>query len=318
MPVVRPPGQGRKARARQRQQFQQSQEQSTSSSKDQRLLPILLHAPFLHGNTMQGRWKGLDHYLSSCTFDNRENDDSTGRLAMDIGMGDAPTTTLEFAAAMGDTWQIVGTECHLDRLQRAQAQVMSNNIHNNVRVAHTGYDFDLSDIVTGEGSQQKPSILRALNVFRDYGLQDTCRGMRKLCAQLATDGGILVEGSASPNGDVWCVLLANHKCEIVRVLFGTTLPLLNELCWPEEFRKCLPRLWRNYVQTNHHHHHPWWIQPIAHLLDEEWKHTACSFADSLKDVPNIEPAWMEHGILVWQPPHPIQIPRAEETNLKHA
>jgi len=184
-------------------------------------------------------------------------------------------------------------------------------------VAHTGYDFDLSDIVTGEGSQQKPSILRALNVFRDYGLQDTCRGMRKLCAQLATDGGILVEGSASPNGDVWCVLLANHKCEIVRVLFGTSLPLLDERCWPEEFRKCLPRLWRNYVQTNHHHHHPWWIQPIARLLDEEWKHTVCSFADSLKDVPKINPAWMEHGILVWQPPHPIQIPRAEETNLKH-
>jgi hypothetical protein len=74
MVIVRPPGQGRNARARQRK----LQNENT-----------LLHAPFLHGNTQPGRWKVLDVHLVTVL--------PSHGLAVDIGMGNTPCTTLEFA-----------------------------------------------------------------------------------------------------------------------------------------------------------------------------------------------------------------------------
>lgn len=271
MPVVRPPGEGRKARARQRR---------AQAGGD------LLNAPFLHGNTVAGRWQQLDSVLVEILP--REG------LAVDIGMGEIPATTLEFASIMGDGWEVIGTECHLDRLKRAKLL----NYMPNVNMIATGLDFTLPF--------PRPTIIRALNVFRDYCLQDALKSMLKLCSQLP-EGGVFVEGSASKNGDIWSVLCANNRGIIDMVLFGTS----KEEIKIDQIESCLPRIWRNECLDMPH------AEPVRHFLDtwRDQKHMPFkqSIHDLEKKLNSVNSSWAHLGVLVWNPSTPIIIPRIGET-----
>lgn len=283
MPPVRPPGQGRKARARQRRALSQAGNNNDSTANGNGTMR-LQKAPFLHGNTCQGRWQVLDAWLTKLVTDQvPKNSDSdiiprnyqqeiistrktrvlpwrlppSSGLAIDIGMGDDPITTIELSRALGNQWDVIGTECHTDRLNKAQIQLQN---YPNIQAQFSDWSFDISDLINRRNAYDF-LLVRALNVFRDYGLEDACRCIHKLCGQLPPSpqsrnnchdvGGILLEGSCNPSGDFFVLLVLNHKAEILCIVFGTKcFEPQHQMDWPLKFVACLPRIWRHCTEES--------------------------------------------------------------------
>lgn len=272
MPVIKPPGEGRKARARQRRSQQEGD---------------LLNAPFLHGNTTAGRWRQLDLVLLQLL--------PHSGLAVDIGMGEVPTTTLEFAQTLGDSWEVIGTECHLERLERTKQQ---NNARN-VKMIATGLDFKIPC--------NQPNIIRALNVFRDYCLQDACSSIHKLCLQLP-EVGILVEGSASKKGDTWSALVANCNSEIETVLFGTS----KQEVQMEEIESS--RIWRNECLDMPYAKH------IKHLIStwrifEHLPFDTC-IQNLSEELSTVYCNWAHLRVIAWKPNTSMSVPSIDDIRVK--
>lgn len=264
MPPIRPPGTGRKARAKRRRELNKNDAH-------------LLHAPWLHGNTRPGRLARLDmacQYLELPMFTSnpkksaevwpwgQQSADTCSGIAVDIGIGDDPCTTLELArflvkANNDETFgcsRLIGTDLDENRLEHARSLVGNNDTprgdHVQVAFCHAK-GFDLSALP----QKNKPLLLiRAMNVLRDYHIHDASKALYQLHDQL-TMGGVLVEGSCSPSGHLMVVIVLckqqsqkkNDALVIHAVIFAAKLDEMDEFdtsspaVW---FQRHLPRIWR--------------------------------------------------------------------------
>lgn len=117
-------------------------------------------------------------------------------LAIDVGYGSSPTTTLEWA-----TWlrkinpytRVVGLEIDPNRL--------CNSVDN--------VDFALGGF---EMAGYRPNIARAFNVLRQYDVAEVPRAWQTMCQQI-TPGGFLLEGTCDELGRLASWILLNSNAQ---------------------------------------------------------------------------------------------------------
>ena len=108
-------------------------------------------------------------------------------LAVDLGFGARPFTTLELAARLrrlNPTARVVGLEIDPDRVAAAAPYT------------HAGVDFGVGGFELGG---LEPHLVRALNVLRQYDEADVPAAWERMSAALAP-GGLIVEGTCDESG----------------------------------------------------------------------------------------------------------------------
>ena len=289
--TIRAPGNGRKARRKRRLEAQQRGDSG------------LFQAPFLHGNTVPGRLRLVDQawkiWVSSWN-----HQCASPIVAVDVGIGDCPETTMEWQAAIEDwldpcfSCHLIGTEIDQQRLQYAKDRMSSYPASSTVKVSFewSGTDFQLpSAATTKNGSSQ---FIRAMNVLRDYHIRDACVALHRLYNQLDRNG-ILFEGSTNPTGSIAVALILEKrqhdsaKIPIQGVIFGidfektlcdennqpaqedtteastiipTTFP--RNLTPPQWFQATLPRVWRHCFDASSTDDSVDNLPPWSHPLNE--------------------------------------------------
>jgi len=128
------------------------------------------------------------------------------RIAVDLGFGDAPDTTVKWHKALRsvcDEAQTRGVESEPQRVATAEerakhSEAESNSSFDGISFAVGGFDAfgeNVSDV----------SVIRCMNVLRGYGPDEQIEAKMRMMRQL-TEGGLLVEGTTDTEG----TLLAAH------------------------------------------------------------------------------------------------------------
>lgn len=127
---------------------------------------------------------------------------ATQPLVVDLGYGATGVTTLELAARLRPTRpdiEVLGLEIDPQRVQRAREQLRA------VRAGLTGFDSDTPVSFELGGfeipASRRPTVIRALNVLRQYDEAEVSGAWSHMAARLAPDG-LLVEGTCDEIGRV--------------------------------------------------------------------------------------------------------------------
>jgi len=281
----------------------------------------------LQGNTSPGRLRLLDESLilglmnfpqTACDKSDTGEVDFPRVTVVDLGLGDSPSTTLEFAVALKNVCsmstiasplepKIIGVEVDNDRLERcirllqdaSYSGLLQNTPPIELRLGGTSFVLPLIE------SEPRPSMIRAMNVLRSYGIPHAIKGLRTLFQQLCHEGGTLVEGSAEAGGKVMVAMVLKRskmnltyhvengdasssddevELGIDAVIFAADLdaiatdPELNMLSAHSWFNRHnhLPRLWRGFcdVEECSDEDVPRWALPVREFL-RTWE-KACS------------------------------------------
>lgn len=119
-------------------------------------------------------------------------------LAVDLGYGRVPITTLEFAARLRDVapdLSVVGLEIDPDRVDAARSAESPPE----VRFALGG--FELAGL--------QPAVVRAFNVLRQYP-EDAVEGAWRTMQSALAPGGVIVEGTCDELGRRCCWVLLDR------------------------------------------------------------------------------------------------------------
>ena len=119
----------------------------------------------------------------------------TPPIVVDLGYGASPVTVLELAdrlARVRPDVRLVGIEIDPDRVQRALPWADPPRI----TFARGGFEIPLPD-------GQRPTIIRAFNVLRQYEEAQVGQAWSQLVSRLAP-GGVLVEGTCDELGRLAC------------------------------------------------------------------------------------------------------------------
>jgi hypothetical protein len=147
------------------------------------------------GTTAPNRLRRVDRWLTATAFPLLRGAPDQA-VAVDLGYGAYPVTTVEFARrlwAVRPGLRVVGLEIDPARVRAA------------LPFREPGLDFRLGGFELPVAAD--PLVIRAFNVLRQYGEAEVCPSWARLTARLAP-GGMLVEGTCSENGRVasWVAL----------------------------------------------------------------------------------------------------------------
>lgn len=205
------------------------------------------------GKSRSGRLRTLDTWL---TEHGPTLPSPPGAVAIDLGTGDLPYTTLEWATALRRRYpelSVIGVEHDPHRLRRVQPHASDH------------VDFRLGGFELPLTQEESPAIIRCMNVLRDYPADTIPAIHRTLLDQLAPHG-LLLEGTSNRGGDVLTafVLRPEHSPGLV------FLNRFEQGFAPWMFRDRLPQLIRRSVEPG---------APIHRLLslwDTCWRETSWS------------------------------------------
>ena len=120
-------------------------------------------------------------------------------LAVDLGYGRLPVTTLEFASRLRSVApgvRVVGLEIEPERVETARAAT-----------AASGVEFALGGF---ELAGLRPVLVRAFNVLRQYPEQDVAAAWRTMQSALAPSG-LIVDGTCDELGRRCCWVLLDRS-----------------------------------------------------------------------------------------------------------
>lgn len=150
------------------------------------------------GTTGTNRLRRVDRWIAHLPAIRR----TPRPVVADVGFGASAVTSLELWARLARVApgvEVVGLEIDPDRVATAQAQLVSVaagetpfSAGSRVSFAHGGFEIPLST---------PPTVIRAMNVLRQYDEQDVAAAWRRMAARLAPDG-VLVEGTCDELGRV--------------------------------------------------------------------------------------------------------------------
>jgi hypothetical protein len=256
----------------------------------------------MRGCTRPGRLRQLDAILAARerALLTRIDGAFFGAPFVDLGVGEWPWTTLETAQALravAPELRVIGVELDPDRLRHAR------------RFEGTGLEFRGGDFELPLAAAERPRIVRALNVLREYGEAEARAAHLKLGAAVLP-GGLVLEGTSSASGGVSCVhMLRKHDGALVReaLLFSTDF---SQGFAPFLFRDRLPRDLRRRCERGSaiQQFLTSWTEAFAAARGTGLCESAALFALSAQilssRLPGIvcDAALIERGALLWQPP----------------
>jgi hypothetical protein len=118
---------------------------------------------------------------------------------VDLGIGAQPWTTLELAAALPGV-EVVGVELAADLVAKAQVYARPG-----LRFVQGSFDLPVGPA----------RVIRVMNVLRDLGPADVPDAHRRM-GQGLLDGGVIVEGSCGPQGEVGAAHWLRREGEVLR------------------------------------------------------------------------------------------------------
>lgn len=188
----------------------------------------------VRARTRAGRLAALDAWVLE--YEAPRWSESATRRALDIGFGETPVTTVEWASALQclGAWHITGVERDAARAAEAQRWALES-----VRFCEGGFD--------GLVALGPFEVARALNVLRAYPEAEVPAAYSAMTAALAP-GGLLLEGSTDTEGHIAVVRLTRRGPEGMRdegLLFFTDG---TQGFAPIMFRDWLPRDLRRQVK----------------------------------------------------------------------
>jgi len=224
------------------------------------------------GKTASNRLRRVDNFilLYEPTFLTRTDGLFAASLFVDLGYGFDPRTTLESAArfrTVNPNLPILGVEIDKERVNAAGpfADAITH-----FRLG--GFNLPLQP---GESVR----LIRAFNVLRQYEEKDFAPAYERL-AQYVLPGGLMIEGTSTPFGQLWSANVARRVLEsdglpsnsqkqafgvqgwkFEALVFSTNFRLGFDV---EEFQTILPK---NYI------HHMFKGEPIFDFF-EAWKRAA--------------------------------------------
>lgn len=147
------------------------------------------------GRTRAGRLRALDAFLAHGEL---ARGPTTPLRLIDVGVGDEPLTTLEWAAVHPDA-EVTGVEHDAARFRRASAYQRAR-----VRFVLGGFET--------LPSLGPANVVRAMNVLRGYREQDVPPAHRAMVEALAPEG-LAIDGTSSPDGDRMTALLLRRAAD---------------------------------------------------------------------------------------------------------
>lgn len=254
------------------------------------------------GCTRPGRLRQLDAILAARELALLTRNDGAfcGAPFVDVGIGEWPWTTLETAQrlrAIAPELRVIGVELDPDRLRHAR------------RFEAPGLEFRGGGFDLPLAAAERPRIVRALNVLREYGEAEARAAHLKLGAAVVP-GGLVLEGTSSASGGVSCVhMLRKRDGALVReaLLFSTDF---SQGFAPFLFRDRLPRDLRRRCERGSviQRFLTIWTDAFAAARSTGLCESAALFALSAQilssRLPGIvcDAALVERGALLWQPP----------------
>jgi hypothetical protein len=140
------------------------------------------------GTTGTNRLRRNDRYLAALP----QLRTSVSPLVIDLGYGARPWTTLELAArlrAVAPGVRVLGLEIEPDRVAEAAPH------------ASDGVDFALGGFEVPTPGGERPVLIRAMNVLRQYDEAEVAGVWARTAARLAPDG-LLVDGTCDELGRI--------------------------------------------------------------------------------------------------------------------
>ncbi len=209
------------------------------------------------GKTASNRLRRVDNFvlLYEPSLLTRTDGLFADSLFVDLGYGFDARTTLESAARFrraNPGLKILGVEIDKERVEAALPHADDKTFF---RLG--GFNLPLL-----EGEHVR--LIRAFNVLRQYEEKDFAPAYERL-AQYVLPGGLMIEGTSTPYGQIWSANLARKlesgKWDVEALVFSTNFRVGFEA---EEFQTILPK---NLI------HHMVKGEPI-HDFFEAWKRSA--------------------------------------------
>ncbi len=146
------------------------------------------------GKTAQGRLRSLDVFL-------REREphllSAKRPLIVDVGLGYAPHTTLDSARYLGARareLRVIGVDIDAARVAAARRFVRESALERRAALEFRCGGFDLP-----LAPEERPTVIRAMNLLRQYRPETVDDAHARLSARLRP-GGLLLEGSCDRHG----------------------------------------------------------------------------------------------------------------------
>jgi len=270
------------------------------------------------GKTASNRLRRVDNFILLCepSLLTRTDGLFTDSMYVDLGYGFDARTTLESAARfrrVNPDLKILGVEIEKERVEAALPFADDKTFF---RLG--GFNLPLK-----EGERVR--LIRAFNVLRQYEEKDFAPAYERL-AQYVLPGGLMIEGTSTPHGQLWSANLARkvesgkpalpkeHRDDVSNVdgwemealVFSTNFRLGFD---PEEFQTILPK---NLI------HHVVKGEPIFDFF-EAWKRSAAEMsatriygakqwfiataerlAERGYEIAS-QRKWLSKGFLIWKP-----------------
>jgi hypothetical protein len=153
-------------------------------------------------------------------------------LYVDVGYGAEPSTTIESLhrlQGLTDGLRVVGVEIARDRVDAAAADAIPGTLE--FRLG--GFDLPLA-------RDEKPLVIRAMNVLRQYEEHEHAPAIERMTRGLA-DGGMLLEGTSTPTGRLLTANVYRRRGNDVEHEGLMLAPNLAREWRPLELRSVLPK-----------------------------------------------------------------------------
>jgi len=189
------------------------------------------------GKTASNRLRRVDNFilLYEPSLLTRTDNLFADSLFVDLGYGFDARTTLESAARfrrVNPNLKILGVEIDKERVEAALPFV-----DNKTFFRLGGFNLPLKN---GEHVR----LIRAFNVLRQYEEKDFAPAYERL-AQYVLPGGLMIEGTSTPYGQIWCANLArkeergkNDNWKFEALVFSTNFRMGFDV---DEFQTILPK-----------------------------------------------------------------------------
>ncbi|MBI5822436.1 MAG: hypothetical protein HZB18_00255 [Chloroflexi bacterium] len=266
------------------------------------------------GKTASNRLRRVDNFilLYEPSLLTRTDGLFADSFFIDLGYGSDPRTTLESAARfrrVNPNLPILGVEIDKERVDAALPYAD--------RLTHFrlgGFNLPLQSSIFGrietKGAGQASEdvrLIRAFNVLRQYEEMDVAPAYERL-AEYVLPGGLMIEGTSTPFGQLWVANLARmtaeRKWKMEALVFSTNFRMGFEVA---DFQAVLPK---------NHIHHVVAGEPIFEFM-QAWKRSAAEtspakafglkqwFSASVESLAakgykiDLRKKWLSKGWLVW-------------------